>query len=1013
MKKGLVLLAATSMFFAAPTLAQTSSYAPSASRELYNFGKYHAIDLVKYFKELHDSGRKFPTDEEFNQKFGVNVELVRSHVRKRNVLMGDKNLNRLFPSLREGRTVFMNLPTGTETTTGGFPSGQFDNDPYTLWQYVDLWGAWNHGFFQAPGSWADAAHKHGVDMMSGIVFFDTTGNPGGVGSGSYVTEIMRKDAQGYLYTKPLIHLLMYLGLDGINYNWEDGGYLKEKVVNFHKELRNYAKELKFDNYRQAIYTSRSYLSDDYASGWLWDEEKQHHIGDIMLNYASGNFADIQGASGQAAKTKTGSYDHLYSGAWIVTMRRSFQAMETNVNNTTNLCLWGEHANSRFVSNNTGDSSTEKMKNLQHLFERAFSGGSRNPGVKDPWNVDSDWGDQLRSFGGISRMIPERTTLEQKLPFRTYFNTGAGERYYYKGKTASMGGWYNMASQDLQPTYRWLQYRTGTKDAHGDAQVEYIYDDAYMGGTSLRVFGQGGVDVILYRGLLTVSEGNVKASLAFKAEDANKKGNPVSLLLHKQGRPDTEYIVVKYDDLQGASWEEQTKVVAGLSKGDVIDFVGIRIAQSTDQRVYLGEIALMDDRQETIAPLAPINLKAEVKEETQTDLAVMLTWNAQVLPGKTQTRAAHSLLYNDEAGVHHFEILYKEGENGAVRELGRTTSWTTYVPRVSFDKISDESTEQPYFGVRAVSEDLKSYSPITWIKVDRQESVDVPAANRYCKSELNPKSEGAETARRIRYLERVNTTGAKSDLNYTSNAPDGDGDNYVYYTNSGFVVEQGQSIQFFFKAFGDPNQGSSSRDGLQWCWAQTYIDWNNDGVFDALTDEKIDALRLGRAKAATPAFQSTGVTANFTVPADATPGTVRVRIVFTDAWFPLPTPCGVTAKGFTFDFDMKIEGTHPGRPSTDTRDAGTPEQPENLEGSSSSSVETLVEASELPSFYPNPVESKLYVQNAEYAWVYSLDGMLVKSFDATVPADLGELPAGTYVIKLVKNNVTRSYKLIKR
>lgn len=1005
MKKGLVLLAATSMFFAAPTLAQTSSYAPSASRELYNFGKYHAIDLVKYFKELHDNGRKFPTDEEFNQKFGVNVELVRSHVRKRNVLMGDKNLNRLFPDLREGRTVFMNLPTGTEKTTGGFPSGQFDNDPYTLWQYVDLWGAWNHGFFQAPGSWADAAHKHGVDMMSGIVFFDTTGNPGVVHASSYTNQILKKDAQGeFLYVKPLIHLLMYLGLDGINYNWEDGGYTSENVVSFHKGLRNYAKELKFDNYRQAIYTSLSYLPRNYADAWLWDEEKKHHIGDIMLNYSSSNFADINGGSGDAAHTLTGSYDHLYSGVWIVSMRRSWEAMEKQ--SRTNLCLWGEHANSRFVSNNTGDSSTEKMKNLQYLFERAFSGGSRNPGVKDSWNIQADWSNQLTGFGGISRMIPERTTLEQKLPFRTYFNTGAGERYYYKGKTASKGGWYNMASQDLQPTYRWLQYRTGTKEAHGDAQVEYIYDDAYMGGTSLRVFGQGGVDVILYRGLLTVSEGNVKASLAFKAEDASKKGNPVSLLLHKQGTPETEYIVVKYDDLQGASWEEQTKVVAGLSKGDVIDFVGIRIAQSTDQRVYLGEIALMDDRQETTAPLAPINLKAEVKEETQTDLAVMLTWNAQVLPGKTQTRAAHSLLYNDEAGVHHFEILYKEGENGSVRELGRTTSWTTYVPRVGFDKISDQSADQPYFGVRAVGEDLKSYSPITWIKVNRQESVDVPAANRYCKSELNPQSEKADVARKVRYLERVSTTGAKSNLNYSSNSPDVDGDNYVYYANSGFVVEQGKPLTFTFKAH-------DGGDGLKYCWAQTYIDWNNDGTFDAQSDEKINELRLGTSRAATPAFQTTGVTANFTVPADATPGTVRVRIVFTDAWFPLPTPCGLTTKGFTFDFDMTIEGSHPGRPSTDTRDAGTPEQPENLEGSSSSSVETLVEASELPSFYPNPVESKLYVQNAEYAWVYSLDGMLVKSFDATVTADLGELPAGTYVIKLVKNNVTRSYKLIKK
>lgn len=1010
MKKKLVLLAATSMLMATPALAQGSQYAESASHELYNFGKYDALALVKYFRELHEQGRKFPEDAEFNKKFGVNVELVRSHVRKRNVLVGEKNKNRLFPDLREGRTVFMNLPTGTEKTTGGFPSGQFDNDPYTLWQYVDLWGAWNHGFFQAPGSWADAAHKHGVDMMSGIVFFDTTGNPGGVGSGGYTRQILQVDNQGqFLYTKPLIHLLMYLGLDGINYNWEDRGYLDEKVVKFHKELRNYAKELGFDNYRQAIYTSSSFLSTDYAHGWLWDKDKKHHIGDIMLNYASGDFADIQGGSGNVANTMTGSYDNLYSGAWIVTMRRRFQQMESQ--SQTNLCLWGEHAASRFVTNNTGASSTEKMKNLQYLFERAFSGGSRNAGVKDAWNMNADWSNQLQGFGGISRMIPERTTLEQDLPFRTYFNTGAGECYYYKGKTASHGNWYNMASQDLQPTYRWLQYNSGTKTAHGDAQVEYIYDDAYLGGTSLRVFGTGGVDLMLYRGLLTVSEANAKAILAFKAENKNDTKNPVSLLLHKQGAGDTEYIEVKFDDLQGSSWEEQTKDIVGLSKGDVIDFVGLRIAQGNTTKIYVGELALFDDRRDAVAPHMPINLSAEVKEENTKELSVMLTWNAQALDGVQQTRADHALLYNDEAGVHHFEIFYKEGKDGAVRELGRTTSWTTYVPRVSFEKVGEES-ESPYFGVRAVGNDLKSMSEIAWLEVKRQESVDLPVPNRYCKSELNPKSEGADVARKIRYLERVKTTGATSDLNYTANAPDADGDNYVYYDKANFIVHQGQELTFNFKAH-------NQHDGLRYCWAQTYIDWNNDGVFDAATDEKIDALRLGTSRARTDAFQSAeGYTAKFTVPADATPGVVRVRIVFTDAWFPLPTPCGLTAKGFTFDVDMKIEGNNPGRPSMDTRDEGEPEAPEmpkapeENKDPKTDSVEDIDAAT--PSFYPNPVEGKLYIAGASHAWVFTLDGVLVKNVaDTTSPVDMSDLTSGTYIIKLEQDRVTRSYKLIKK
>ena len=47
-----------------------------------------------------------------------------------------------------------------------------------MWNYTTLFGSWNHTLFQAPGSWVDAAHQNGTDIMSGMKFFDTTGNRG-------------------------------------------------------------------------------------------------------------------------------------------------------------------------------------------------------------------------------------------------------------------------------------------------------------------------------------------------------------------------------------------------------------------------------------------------------------------------------------------------------------------------------------------------------------------------------------------------------------------------------------------------------------------------------------------------------------------------------------------------------------------------------------------------------------------------------------------------------------------
>lgn len=1012
--KKVLLTAAVGALLSMPVAAQNSTV-PSASRELYNFAQYDALALLKYFYELEQQGRKFPTATEFKAKFGVEPEFIRSHVRKRDVLTGTENSTRLFPTLREGRTVFLNLPVGTERTTGGYPSAQFDNDPFSLWQYTDLYGAWNHGFFQAPGSWADAAHKHGVDMMSGIVFFDTTGNPGGVGSETFQSTFLEQTSTGdFKYARPLIHLLMYLGLDGINYNWEASGYTNGNVVNFHKTLRNYAKELGFTNYRQAIYTSYSYLTDDYANAWLWDTDKGHNIGDIMLNYSGGDFATGHAQlSANLALSKTGSYDHLYNGAWIVTMDRAFQTMESLPNN---LCLWGEHAVSRFVSNNEGATQTEKMANLQKLFERAFSGGNRNAALKQEWGR-SDWSDKLQNFGGMSRMVPERTTLKQNLPFRTNFNSGAGERYFYKGKTASAGSWYNMASQDLQPTFRWVQYAKGTKNAVAPVQVEYTYDDAYMGGSSLRFKGNGDVDVILYRGLVTVGSTNPQATLAFKAVDETNKTNKLQLILHKSGAAETDYLVYPFADLQGKTWESQTRALTGLNQGDVIDYIGIRM-ESGAQDIYLGEISITDDYTVSKLPSQPKDLRAEVKMETPKSLSVMLAWAADAQDGVSPTRANHDLIYNDEAGVHHFEILYKEGEDGTVRQLGTTSSWGTYVPTVMFEQNAEETEKKPYFGVRSVANDLKTVSKITWIRVDRQESFMLPDEDRYCRSELNPNAEGAAVARRIRYLDLVETTGATTNLQYTASAPDTDGDNYVYYKNGNLTVAQGSTIDFKFRAYGrEVAPGTATRDGLQWCWAATYIDWNNDGVFDAEagSDEAISALDLGTARKATPEFQTTGVTKSFTIPTDATPGKVRVRVIFTDAWFPKPTPCAQTSKGFTFDFDMTITGTNAGRESTDKRDAGAPEQPETLAGSADpSSSEVLSRESNYSSVYPNPATNVLHFNNADRAWIFSLEGVLVRSVsDASTSVDVSALPAGTYVVKTEKAGVTRSHKVVKK
>lgn len=985
------------------------SYSATASKDLHDFSKYDMQSVVKYFADLYyNEGRKFPTDKEFKEKFGVDPEFLRSHTRLRSVLNGTENENRLNKNLREDRHVWMNLPSGVGKGTGGFPSGNFDNDPYSMWQYTELFGSWNHSLFQAPGSWADAAHKHGTSIMSGIVFFDTTGGRG-QGDSNYRHFISTKHTDGsYKYVKPYIHILMYLGQDGINYNWEDSSFNNAEAVNFHKALRNYATEVGFTEYRQGIYTaiSSSINNDSYINNWLYNTQEKKYIGDIMLNYASSDFADTNGLSGNNVKSITGKYDHLYSGVWIVSMQRSWQSM---MSNNTNLTLWGEHGESRFTQYNNGKTATEKMANYQKLYEVTFSGTSRNAAYKDAWRIgDFSQGYPAFTFGGISQMIPERTTLKQNLPFQTYFNTGAGERYYYKGKTASKSPWYAMGSQDYQPTYRWLQYETGTKNATSTVNVELSYDDAYIGGTSLKISGATpttGVDLLLYRGLLTISSANPVAKLALKKLGTDRDSK-ISLILHKKGANETEYLEFPAQTLVANTWEEQSFNLRGLAQNDVIDMIGLRIkGTSESHQVFVGGIGLYDDTKATTKVAEPTNLRAEVKAETQKSMSVKIAWDMPMLANAA--RKDFGMVFNDELGVDHYEIFYKSSKEGKVTELARTSSWATYVPTLIFEKTKDEEgSEKPMIGVRAVSTDLKTKSDVTWIEVARAEEFELPPLkdDRYCKSEIDKNKAGYEIAIAQRFLEEVSTTGATGvNLNYTTKSPDPDGDNYVDATNIPFTVKQGDNLNFKFRAH-------DKHDGIRFTWAATYIDWNNSGTFEADGDEAIDALTLGTARKSTNEFQTTGVTKQFRVPEDATPGKVRVRIVFSDAWFSKPTPCGTTQKGFTIDFDMTITGDNQGRAVVDNHDKG---EAEDLKEEVEKTPVDFVSNTSLPRLYPNPVVDVLNLENVDAAWIFSLDGTLLRSVSNVSSVNLSDLTSGTYIVKTETNNVTRSQKIVKK
>ena len=992
------------MMAMAPVGVTAQTYSSTASTQVFDLSKLGDQTLLEHFAELLDNGKKYPTDADLTA-WGIKdeVEFIRSHVRKRAI---ESRADRLLQDTYENRNLFMNIPGGAGKNLGGYPSKTFANDNFSMWNYTNLFGAWNYGLFQAPGSWADAAHRNGTSIFAGIKFFDHT--TGGAAN-SWASFIMTRNSDGsFRYTHPIINCMRFLGFDGINYNWESTNkYRETNNIAFHKELYRIAKEEGFNDFKIMYYTTNQSLTP-YNSSYMWGQKPDERISEVMLNYASSDFSWNIGESVREAERTMGSADGLYAGVWIVSMNRRWNSLNNTDANRCGICLWGEHAESRFWSYNTGGDAMSRMSNYQEYLERAFSGGNRNPlsrpEIKNYGNeVEAQGGNPpLASFAGLASWIPERTAISGNLPFATHFNTGNGERYNYKGKKTA-GSWYNMSSQDVVPTYRWMVVKPETEVASTDVQPSFTNEDAYTGGAALRLKGVNNAtatDVVLFKTNLTPSKGKVVAKVAIKTGKEGNNDSKLSLIVRVNGA----WKAYALGNTENANWTEKKVELNDITAGQKIERIGLRVKDSdADYNVLVGKLELNDDV--TATPANVKDLTVQVKEETKNSLSVKAVWGIDKDPGQNPT------VYNDEANIDHFEILYKNGENGKVSEVGRTSQWATLVPNIQFTSVDDK----PFIGVRSVSTDLKTYSKTQWIAVPRAQQSELPEAQEegYGTVELDNAAAGAETARKIRYVQKFQTEGGTKNIDYTANGPAGNETNYVDATSQELEVAQGATVKVKIKGYEATQIKDQSNDDLRYCMGKAWMDFNGDKQFNPENlsenpNEGECVVFFGQVRKGVPAQVQQLNEYTFQVPSDAKPGQSRLRLVFCDAWFQGGlTPTGKFNKGFAIDFKVTITGSNAARGAkADTHDKGVADEPELLEGGSTNIISANVGgASQL-----TVVGGKVVFENVERAWVFSTDGQTVKSLVNPKSFNTNELPAGVYLVKMQNNNVIRTQKI---
>ena len=1005
--------------------------------QVYDFSRVSWTDMVEVFYTALVNGQQYPTDAQI-EATGIShadLQFIKSHVRKRATLSNDGRLNQ---NTYAERKMWMNTPMGSGSGgDAGYPSKVFHSDVYSLWNYTSLWGSWNHSVCQIPGAWADAAHKNGTDMMSGSIFFDSGG--GYENYSAWITRAQTYDNtsgvgfDGYKYVKPIIHMLRYFGFDGININWEIGS--PDNYAGFHKALYKYAKQVGFNNFHLGIYTVSTSLASYNVASRYCDGDNQ--VADLMLNY--GGEGGLAYSASNAKRTGIGT-SGLWQGFWIVKMDQGWSYLNNGDAKEANICLWGEHKDSRFWSYNSGSSTYDQQDNYQTFLERAYSGGRRNPlsrpAISNTGNA-MEWSGTtppLSTFCGFSEWIPERSTVSGNFPFLTHFNLGNGDRYNYKGvKTA--GQWYNMSAQDIVPTYRWLVTPAGNNTtASTTINVAFTHNDAYTGGSCLELKGDAGqaTDIVLYRTNIKSNGTGAYANVAIKSATGQQQNSNLYLILSVGGTW-REYAV---PNNTGTTWQEH-KIDLDLSASDVVDRVGLRVkGGSTGYDMYVGKLELNDAN--TVAPSAIQTLNATKLEETQNTMSFKLDWSVNIPVDE------FGAAYNDAGNIDHFEVLYKNGADGTVREVGRTSQWADYIGALP---IGDD--QEPTIGVRAVSTDLKSFSEVVWKQFDRDANAPAPSIDlsSYGESKADKNAEGYQTAIKCRFVEKFYTTGATENVNYTHTYQDfvaerdaQGGLQYHLVENQTLKVQQGQTITWHLKGFDGETIGES--DDVRWCFVGGWMDFDGSGSFnygkgtveqpfwkathktetnqsvldndyDPSTYDGTDPMgerifRKGSLRGGNYVLvKNDGITGQVTIPADAHTGPSLLRIVYSDAWFAGAFgPTGNTNKGYTLDIPVVIEGTNPNqRGYVDMHDTGTPQEPEGI-GTSVNNLKASGDVADVTA-----MGGVLYFVNTDKAWVYAADGRLMKELSAPTTVSARAFAAGAYIVKMKHGNVVTTKKIV--
>ena len=698
-------------------------------RNLFLFSGILALSLTANAQELKEEYMTWPDSQglgEYASQWTPGTYLfedenfyisrVKPKARFRNA---NTQINETLTEETDKNLVFW-VPVGTASggNPNARPNGKFDSEVFSMWSYVTHYGDWTAPQGWVPGGFADAAHKNGVGV-SGVASI-----PWGSLSSDWATALDNMSKNATIREK-VAKFLHYHGVDGLGYNSEfstSNTTMLSNVRALNEEVHRYLTEQGnpvAENFWYDGTNDNGQINFDQGLGSHNNEtfgDGEHIRTSLFLNY---NWWGTP-----LSTFNTGTINSQAPGRSLLDLYAGFNMQGGDPSTWTlledynvSIGLWGAHDFNMLWADRANYGSTDMSKQLgyQNVIEQFFSNGRRNP-IDKIAVFDRGSHHPNEGWFGMSAFMTARSSLSWDLatePFITYFNLGNGQFFNWMGERQNDNEWYNIGVQDYLPTWRfWFASeflgKTADKVVANGLDAKFTFDDAYVGGSCLRIFGSAADEYLhLFKTAFTLASGDkitVRYKLIRGQADINLALSAVgseTSILRESG---FKVLTVADSEADDEVWVEKTFTISGTLASlanQNIAMVALHFENAENLELYLGEFSIT--RNEMTTPAAPVIKVAKVLASHYKGV------DAKVIFEMNNNKPLGEPVYNLDVNASMFK-LYAQQENEEPVLMGITTSWAGMYYSIPTNL---QGSDRIRLGVAAVSVDMKSDSEISW------------------------------------------------------------------------------------------------------------------------------------------------------------------------------------------------------------------------------------------------------------------------------------------------------------